>query len=432
MRPSAFNLHLSEGKSRFVFNAFTGALTALNEREVSVLKRKRALSDLSTLSKKKLIEGGFVIDEAVDEVRTLRLKHELRKYDASVLALTICPTLECNFACPYCFQSSMRRSGPIQKEVISQICRFVRFHAKSLSVLKVEWFGGEPLLEPEVILQMMEQFAEVTSRNKIEMVSSITTNGYFLTEHMAQRLKSAGVGSAQISVDGIEAVHNRMRPLKGGAPTYRTVIGNAIAVRSILDLSLRVNVSNANIGTLPEFLSECRELKLSDLVHIEMITGQAGCQAGEQCGDVLRLEDFSRAELRSFRELQSVDEIKYRLRPRDTFCGANTLSMLAIDPEGYVYKCWHRLGRKAEAIGHISQDIPLCWNHVKWLSSTPYEAGSPCLKCLVLPLCQGGCMHTYLEPSENSRSCSAVKHNAKHLIRLLIELTSAGFSTDNS
>ena len=69
------------------------------------------------------------------------------------MELTVCPTLACNFACPYCFQGHGRTYESMSREVRDEVVSLAErmLDASGASRLRVTWFGGEPLLAPDVI-----------------------------------------------------------------------------------------------------------------------------------------------------------------------------------------------------------------------------------------------------------------------------------------
>ncbi len=67
------------------------------------------------------------------------------------VGLTICTTMGCNFDCPYCFENHKagKMSAEVQDDVVALAERML--DAAQRKALSVTWFGGEPLLAPDVI-----------------------------------------------------------------------------------------------------------------------------------------------------------------------------------------------------------------------------------------------------------------------------------------
>ncbi len=96
-----------------------------------------------------LIKGKFVCNESFDELLYLKNKYLASKYGSSVLELTIIPTLECNFSCPYCFVD--KQPGKMSREVQDDIIRYVSRRIGGIEALRISYFGGEPLLAMDEI-----------------------------------------------------------------------------------------------------------------------------------------------------------------------------------------------------------------------------------------------------------------------------------------
>ena len=95
-------------------------------------------------------EQGVIIPEEFDEMDYFREQHEQAKYvPTGLLSLTICPTLNCNFRCSYCYQD--HPAGIMNHETQDRIVAYLKQCSPPLEKLFVTWFGGEALLELPVI-----------------------------------------------------------------------------------------------------------------------------------------------------------------------------------------------------------------------------------------------------------------------------------------
>lgn len=108
---------------------------------------------------------------------------KLTFYEKSVLNVTIMLTLDCNFRCPYCFET-------LKKENISnKLQNIVHFITNFLvdndiKHLNINWFGGEPLLEILNIEKVYNSIYPLCKLKGISYDSTITTNGYLLSKHI--------------------------------------------------------------------------------------------------------------------------------------------------------------------------------------------------------------------------------------------------------
>src|SRR5690606_20137919 len=144
-------------------------------------------------------------------------QHRRSKFQpTNTLGLTICPTLNCNFRCTYCYQHHLK--GVMRADVRNRIAAYVAA-SDGLQDLHVTWFGGEPLLAMTVVEGLSERFLAGPHRYS----ASIVTNGSRLTPAHSRRLVELNVTRAQITLDGPRDLHDQRRPLAGGAPTFDAI-----------------------------------------------------------------------------------------------------------------------------------------------------------------------------------------------------------------
>ncbi|MCR5837673.1 MAG: radical SAM protein [Lachnospiraceae bacterium] len=173
------------------------------------------------------------------------------------LKLTIIPTELCNFRCVYCYET--HNKGKMTDDVEQAIVKFAKRNAKDYSSVDIEWFGGEPLLESSRVITLSKQIKEVCKNNKIPMVSSMTTNGYLLTQDILSQLIDANVLYYQITLDGPESIHNKMRPLVSGEGSFNKIYNNLLDAKKVdkyFKIAIRINVSKDNKDSINELLKK--------------------------------------------------------------------------------------------------------------------------------------------------------------------------------
>ena len=99
-----------------------------------------------------------------DERAALEAMGRIKCAQTNAIGLTICPTLNCNFACPYCFEDHAPgiMLNEVQDDVVSLAKRMLE--SSGASELRVNWFGGEPLIAPQVIVLSLREF-RITMRS---------------------------------------------------------------------------------------------------------------------------------------------------------------------------------------------------------------------------------------------------------------------------
>lgn len=224
--------HMSLKKSRFnfiykraedevvIYNTFSKALVVLAEEEYG-----QFLKDAYTEDEVRdtLMENGILVEESFDEMGFLKYFHYKTKFSNDTLFLTIAPTLDCNFACPYCYEN--RRKGKMNPEVQEAICGYIEEMLQSgAETVDISWYGGEPLLYFDVVENLSERISGLCRQYGRILKMHMVTNGYLLTPEIIQRLDELGVTRIQITLDGVAEHHNITRPLRDGTGTFEKIV----------------------------------------------------------------------------------------------------------------------------------------------------------------------------------------------------------------
>ena len=189
-------------------------------------------------------ERGLIVN--FDERAALEAKARMGCGEGGSVGLTICPTMGCNFDCPYCFEN--HRPGRMTKETQDDVAALTErmMKASAAKNLHVTWFGGEPLLMPDVIEALSGRLVALAEERATEYNASIITNGFLFTQEIADMLGRCKVTYAQITLDGIGPEHDKTRRLAGGGPTYDSIVENLRTLRLPFKVSIRHNVHEGN------------------------------------------------------------------------------------------------------------------------------------------------------------------------------------------
>ena len=347
-----------------------------------------------------LVSLGFLVEETFDEIGFLKLKSRIARYGNEALGLGIMLTLNCNFACPYCYQSRVNKclSPEIQQAIVQYVSRTMEYKRR----LVIEWFGGEPLLGISEIKRLSEEFLRICEKQGAQYEAGIITNGYLLSESVAAELSRLGVKSVQVTIDGPPDIHNKRRILRDGRPTFDVILKNLEgAVKYIPSVGVRVNLDKTNSDRFPELLSYLTPLKEHLLIGLAPVVPVQDAQSYHRfC--FLQSCDYLQVICRLEQLLQSTGFISLNTghaadcrwkTATAVFCGAYQLDSNIIDPEGHLYKCVALAGKTSTKVGTLSPsgEISYDWSRLlPWLIWEPFE-DPVCSNCPELPLCLGGC-----------------------------------------
>lgn len=353
------------------------------------------------------INQGYIIN--YNETEALETLSRKSCSFSDVLNLTICPTMNCNFDCSYCFEK--HRAGKISKETQNLIINFVRKFVSNAKIKKIRitWFGGEPLLAMDIIESLSIKLIEVANEWKINYSADIVTNGYLLTQEIADKFFELGINSCQITLDGIDNTHNKTRHLVNNGPTFDKIIDNLKNIKFKCQINIRHNVYADNtkeIEPLKKLVEKIAKESGNKLYYYPAFTNDADSAVGrEKELNYLNMEDFYCYE---------IDKKIQNLTPyKPSYCGAQTLNFIVVDELGNLYNCWEDLGRIDNSFGRIERwDIanPIATASnpqitINYINTGGATKDKECLDCVWLPLCQGGCPHRRLFYNKVCISC---------------------------
>ena len=268
----------------------------------------------------------------------------LNGFDNTYLRLIIFVTEKCNFRCVYCYETF--KIGRIQDKVIKGIKNLLLKRLPELNTLRLSFFGGEPLLHPEVIIDLMS-FAIRNSNENKRITGDITTNGYFLSPDIAEALILHNVNSFQITIDGTQHMHNMLRPLAGGGPTFSAVINNILKLLNTnIDFSLliRFNVCDLNYPSVISFLN--RNSWLGDhriTLHFHPVFGHKHLKLSSPESKLSYLNKLAQDK-------------GYRIAEIQPICYAALANTFVIRANGIVQKCTVALDNPLNCVGWLLPD----------------------------------------------------------------------------
>lgn len=438
--PSRYNVIVPDGDDVLLFNTHSLCFGRLRASLYSdALELVESLNgetgDETTFSDQirsvafEMRQKGFFVQDPAAENTLVTSRFEQRKNTRNHLGLTIAPTVDCNFACPYCYEYTDYSVMPyrVQLDVAAYIDRTLS--SGRYGSMHVTWYGGEPLLgESFSALEFLSGKITASCRsNDIPYSANIITNGYLLNRKTAEHLAACDVSLAQVTLDGPKELHDQTRALKNGQETFDRILQNIKESRDLLRFSIRMNINEANASSvmrLKQLLLE--EQILDDKGRVTFYLSPVRSYTSScQSGDCLSNASFYRLQLDLIKKginndgFQVVEEYPVL---KESVCTAVGPDSYVIGPSGELYKCWLDLGRHEHSVGYVdSRGLHLNARINKWHDFLPFSEESECASCTMLPVCMGGCPELNIRSryeDENQACCNWRHYLREHLLYL--------------
>lgn len=377
-----------------LFNTRTGALLQI-PHELSYQLPKYLHETIDTENVKKtrlfhiLLQGGFLIDPALNEINEIRRLYSER-LKSPLLHLSIMPTLACNMACSYCFEHHRNVSmNPISSD---SILKFIKRSLPKIKKLEVNWYGGEPLLEVDFVISLQKQIVNLCQQFGVSSNFIMTTNGYLLTPEICDALVADGIQSFQVTVDGPKRIHDARRFLVNGDPSFERIISNLTYAVRIADVNLRVNVDRNNITYLEEMLDDLSNLGLQRIksLSFKAVVPSGGIKTQDFA---FAIPDFANA-IRFYSE--KAHKLGFNVFKESNgvceFCPIDLPDQWIIGPDLQLFKCADAFDSVKDSVGYLAEDGTIHLNDAINLWQTkPIFKDPACRECIFLPMCMGGC-----------------------------------------
>lgn len=367
------------------------------------------LDDEAYLALRRAVEdGGGVISRALAEygLDAAPFVDDEPPAEPPVRALSLAVAQKCNLGCTYCYARE-GDFGQAPKDMPVEIAlRTVGLLFSQVSPgerVNLSFLGGEPLTNRAVLRAATERAAELAEAQGVGLTFSITTNATLLTVEDGDFFERYGF-AVTVSLDGVGEVHDRLRPLKSGAGSYKRIISNIspiLAAQRRMQVSARVTVTPHNLR-LSETLDEFIRMGFHSVGFSPMLSSPAGrgeLRAPElevmldqmiECGQRFERQVVERRRYPFLNMVNAIREI-HRGTHRPYPCGAGA-GYLGVSADGDLFACHRFVGDERAALGSVMGGVNV-ERQKQWLASRHVHQQEPCNGCWARYMCGGGCHH---------------------------------------
>ena len=336
-----------------------------------------------------------VYEDFIDEVKQ-------RKTVVKALCLHIAH--DCNLACKYCFAEEGEYHGRralMSFEVGKKALDFLIANSGKRRNLEVDFFGGEPLMNWQVVKDLVAYGREQEKIHDKHFRFTLTTNGVLLNDEV-QEFVNREMDNVVLSLDGRKEVNDRMRPFRKGAGSYDLIVPKFQAFaksRGQKDYYVRGTFTRYNLDFADDVLH------FADLGFEQMSIEPVVADPSEDYAiqeedlpailkeyDRLAVEYIKRKkEGRGFNFFHFMIDLKAGpcVAKRMAGCGSGT-EYLAVTPWGDLYPCHQFVGNEDFLLGNVDTGIVNTEVRDEFKLCNVY-AKEKCRDCFARFYCSGGC-----------------------------------------
>ena len=362
---------------------------------VSVAEVKECLDDIAELE-----ATGQLFTH--DEYESLAI--DFKKRNTVVKALCLHIAHSCNLNCEYCFAAQGKYHGKdslMSFETGKRALDFLIENSGTRRNLEVDFFGGEPLLNFEVVKQLVKYARSIEKEHNKNFRFTLTTNGVLIDDDVID-FCNAEMDNVVLSLDGRKEIHDFSRKDIGGAGSYDKILPKFkefVKRRGEKSYYMRGTFTSRN----PDFVNDI--LHMADLGFKELSMEPVVCKPTEEYA----LTDEHLPTLLEQYELLAKEMIARRgtdkeftfyhymldlengpcIYKRITGCGSGT-EYMAVTPTGELYPCHQFVGDKDYLLGNIYDGVTNTQKVDEFKMCNAY-AKDECKDCFARLYCSGGC-----------------------------------------
>lgn len=356
-------------------------------------------------------------EETVEEILYLKDQGQLftedsyEKYidafknrETVVKALCLHIAHDCNLACKYCFAGEGEYHGRralMSLEVGKKALDFLVANSGNRVNLEVDFFGGEPLLNWQVVKELVAYGRSLEEPHNKKFRFTLTTNGVLLDDEILA-FANKEMSNLVLSIDGRKEIHDLMRPHRGGQGSYDEILPKykkAAESRNQMNYYVRGTYTHNNTDFSEDVIHLADEG--FEQISVEPVVADKSEAYALRMEDVPKLlseydrlaEEYIRRkkEGKGFQFFHFMIDLEGGpcVAKRLSGCGSGT-EYLAVTPWGDFYPCHQFVGQEEFLMGNVDEGIVREDIRDKFKACNVY-AKKECRDCFAKFYCSGGC-----------------------------------------
>lgn len=329
---------------------------------------------------------------------------DFAKRPTVVKALCLHIAHDCNLACQYCFAEEGEYHGKrelMSYEVGRKALDFLVANSWQSRNLQVDFFGGEPLMNFQVVKDLVAYGRSLEETYDKKFRFTLTTNGVLLNDDIME-FANKEMGNVVLSIDGRKEVHDRMRPFRKGAGSYDLIVPKFQKFadsRHQEKYYVRGTFTHNNLDFSKDVLH------LADLgfkqISVEPVVAQETDSYAIREEDLPQLmEEYENLALEMVKRHGKENDFNFFhfmidleggpcVAKRLSGCGSGT-EYLAVTPTGDLYPCHQFVGNTDFLMGNVDDGVVNTDLRDEFKSCNVY-AKDKCRECFARFYCSGGC-----------------------------------------
>ncbi|MBQ6876297.1 MAG: thioether cross-link-forming SCIFF peptide maturase [Lachnospiraceae bacterium] len=327
-----------------------------------------------------------------------------KKTSGVVKALCLHVAHTCNLNCAYCFASQGKYQGEraiMSLEVGKRALDFLIENSKGRRNLEVDFFGGEPMMNFDMVKELVAYAREREKEAKKNFRFTFTTNGVLIDDEMIDFVNRE-MSNVVLSLDGRKEIHDRYRVDYAGNGSWEKIVPKfqkLVEARGNKNYYMRGTFTHAN----PDFLKDIEEMLRLGFTELSMepvvcapedpsaLTAEDMPVVFEQYEKLAELMLARHREGKPFTFYHYMIDLKGGpcIYKRVSGCGSGT-EYMAVTPWGDLYPCHQFVGEEKFKLGNIWDGVTNSAIQDEFASCNVYSRPE-CADCWAKLYCSGGC-----------------------------------------